>query len=66
MAAAIRHLGVSEVTSCRRRQRVPRDERRSVARLLKQLPKENERLRYAVFDLALDQQIPAQAAWGES
>ena len=63
MADAIRHIGVSEVTFYRWRKEyggLSGDQ----LRRLKELEKENERLRRAVSDLTLDKQILAEAAKG--
>ncbi len=61
MADAIRQTGVSEVTFYRWRKEyggLSGDQ----LRRLKELEKENERLRRAVSDLTLDKQILAEAA----
>ena len=63
MADAIRQTGVSEVTFYRWRKEyggLSGDQ----LRRLKELEKENERLRRAVSDLTLDKQILAEAARG--
>jgi transposase-like protein len=63
MAEAIRQTGVSEVTFYRWRKEyggLSGDQ----LRRLKELEKENERLRRAVSDLTLDKQILAEAARG--
>ena len=63
MADAIRQLGISEVTFYRWRKEyggLSGDQ----LRRLKELEKENERLRRAVSDLTLDKQILAEAARG--
>lgn len=63
MADAIRQIGVSEVTFYRWRKEyggLSGDQ----LRRLKELEKENERLRRAVSDLTLDKQILAEAAKG--
>jgi len=63
MAEAIRQLGVSEVTYYRWRKEyggLSGDQ----LRRLKDLEKENERLRRAVSDLTLDKQILSEAARG--
>ncbi len=63
MAEAIRRVGISEVTFYRWRKEdagMSGDQ----LRRLKDLEKENERLRRAVSDLALDQQILEEAARG--
>lgn len=63
MAEAIRQLGVSEVTYYRwRKEYVGLDG--DQLRRLKDLEKENERLRRAVSDLTLDKQILSEAARG--
>ena len=63
MADAIRQLGISEVTfyRCRKEHRGMSGDQ---LRRLKELEKENERLRRAVSDLTLDKQILAEAARG--
>ena len=61
MADAIRQLGISEITFYRWRKEyggMSGDE----LRRLKELEKENERLRRAVSDLTLDKQILGEAA----
>ena len=63
MAEAIRQLGVSEVTYYRWRKEyggLSGDQ----LRRLKDLEKENERLRCVVSDLTLDKQILSEAARG--
>ena len=63
MSDAIRQIGVSEVTFYRWRKEyggLSGDQ----LRRLKELEKENERLRRAVSDLTLDKQILAEAARG--
>lgn len=63
MADAIRRLGISEVTFYRWRREYGgmSDDQ---PRRLKELQKENERLRRAVSDLTLDKQILSEAAKG--
>ena len=63
MAEAIRQLGISEVTFYRWRKEYVGMSGDQLSRL-KQLEKENERLRRAVADLTLDKQIRAEAARG--
>lgn len=63
MAEAIRHLGVSEVTFYRWRKEYGGLNGDQLRRL-KDLEKENERLRRAVSDLTLDKQILTEAARG--
>ena len=63
MAEAIRQLGISEVTFYRWRNEYGGMSGHQLSRL-KQLEKENERLRRAVADLTLDKQILAEAARG--
>lgn len=63
MADAIRQLGVSEVTFYRWRKEYGGMSGDQMRRL-KDLEKENERLRRAVSDLTLDKQILAEAAKG--
>lgn len=63
MADAIRRLGVSEVTFYRWRKEYGGMNGDQLRRL-KDLEKENERLRRAVSDLTLDKQILAEAAKG--
>jgi putative transposase len=63
MADAIRQLGVSEVTFYRWRKEYGGMSGDQLRRL-KDLEKENERLRRAVSDLTLDKQILAEAARG--
>ena len=63
MADAIRQLGISEVTFCRCR-KVYGGMSGDQLRRLKELEKENERLRRAVSDLTLDKQILKEAARG--
>ena len=60
MAEAIRQLGISEVTFYRWRNEYGGMSGHQLSRL-KQLEKENERLRRAVADLTLDKQILAEA-----
>ena len=63
MADAVRQIGVSELTYYRWRKQyggMSRDQLRQ----LKELRKENERLRKAVSDLTLDQLIVLEAARG--
>ena len=63
MADAVRQIGVSELTFCRWRKQyggMSRDQLRQ----LKDLQKENERLRRAVADLTLDKLILSEAAKG--
>jgi putative transposase len=63
VAAAIRAIGVSEVTHDRWRQEFGGLKSDQVKRL-KALEQENARLRRAVSDLTLDKQILAEAARG--
>ena len=63
MAEAIRQLGISEVTFYRWCKEYGGMSGSQLSRL-KQLEKENERLRHAVADLTLDKQILAEAARG--
>ena len=63
MADAIRQLGISEVTYYRRRKEYGGMSGDQLRRL-KELEKENERLRRAVSDLTLEKQILAEAARG--
>ena len=63
MAEAIRQLGISEVTFYRWRKEYGGMSGDQLRRL-KELEKENERLRRAVSDLTLDKQILAEAARG--
>ena len=63
MADAIRQIGVSEVTFYRWRKEYGGLNGDQLRRL-KELEKENERLRRAVSDLTLDKQILAEAAKG--
>jgi putative transposase len=63
MADAIRQIGVSEVTFYRWRKEYGGLNGDQLRRL-KELEKENERLRRAVSDLTLDKQILAEAARG--
>lgn len=63
MADAIRQLGVSEVTFYRWRKEYGGMSGDQLRRL-KELEKENERLRRAVSDLTLDKQILTEAARG--
>ena len=63
LANAVRQIGVSELTYYRWRKQyggMSRDQ----LRLLKELQKENERLRKAVADLTLDKLILTEAARG--
>ena len=63
MSDAIRQIGVSELTYYRWRKTyggMGTDQLKE----LKQLQKENERLRKAVAELTLDKQIPTEAAKG--
>lgn len=63
IADAIRQIGVSEVTFYRWRKEYGGMKADQLKRL-KELEKENERLRRAVSDLTLDKQILAEAAKG--
>jgi transposase-like protein len=63
MADAIRQLGISEVTFYRWRKEYGGMSGDQLRRL-KELEKENERLRRAVSDLTLDKQILKEAARG--
>lgn len=63
MADAIRQIGVSEVTFYRWR-KVYGGMKADQLKRLKELEKENERLRKAVSDLTLDKLILAEAAKG--
>lgn len=63
MADAIRQLGVSEVTFYRWRREAGGMSGDQLRRL-KELEKENERLRRAISDLTLDKQILSEAAKG--
>ena len=63
MADAIRQLGISEVTFYRWRKEYGGMSGDQLHRL-KELEKENERLRRAVSDLTLDKQILKEAARG--
>ena len=63
MAEAIRQVGVSEVTFYRWRKEHGGLKTDQLKRL-KDLEKENQRLRRAVADLTLDKQILAEAAKG--
>lgn len=63
MADAIRQLGISEVTFYRWRGEYGGMNGDQLRRL-KELEKENERLRRAVSDLTLDKQILSEAAKG--
>ena len=63
MADAIRQIGVSEVTYYRWRKEYGGLKTDQLKRL-KELEKENQRLRRAVADLTLDKQILAEAAKG--
>lgn len=63
MADAVRQIGVTEVTYYRWRKEFGGMSTDQLKRL-KELEKENERLRKAVSDLTLDKQILAEAARG--
>ena len=63
MAVGIRQLGISEVTFYRWRKEYGGMSGDQLRRL-KELEKENERVRRAVSDLTLDKQILAEAARG--
>jgi len=63
MAESIRQLGISEVTFYRWRKEYGGLNGDQLRRL-KELEKENERLRRAVSDLTLDKQILVEAARG--
>lgn len=63
IAGAIREIGVSEVTFYRWRKDYG-GMRADQLKRLKELEKENERLRRAVFDLTLDKLILKEAARG--
>ena len=63
MAGAIRQLGISEVAYYRWRKEYGGMSGDQLRRL-KELEKENERLRRTVSDLTLDKQILAEAARG--
>ena len=63
MAEAVRHIGVTEVTYYRLRKEYGGLKTDQLKRL-KELQKENERLRRAVSDLTLDKLILAEAARG--
>ena len=63
IAGAIREIGVSEVTFYRWRKDYG-GMRADQLKRLKELGKENERLRRAVFDLTLDKLILKEAARG--
>ena len=63
MADAIRQIGVSEVTFYRWRKAYG-GMRADQLKRLKELERENERLRRAVSDLTLDKMILAEAARG--
>ena len=63
IADTIRQIGVSEVTFYRWRKEYGGMKADQLKRL-KELEKENERLRRAVSDLTLDKQILAEAAKG--
>ena len=63
MAESIRKLGISEVTFYRWRREYGGMSGDQLRRL-KELEKENERLRRAVSDLTLDKQILTEAARG--
>ena len=65
MAEAIRQIGVSEVTYYRWRREYG-GMRADQLKRLKELEKENQRLRRAVSDLTLDKLILAEAARGNS
>ena len=65
MAEAIRQIGVSEVTYYRWRREYG-GLRADQLKRLKELEKENQRLRRAVSDLTLDKLILAEAARGNS
>ena len=62
-ADAIRQIGVTEVTYYRWRREYGGMNRKQLKRL-KELEKENQRLRKAVSDLTLDKMILAEAAKG--
>ena len=64
MADAIRHMGISEVTYYRWRKEYGGTSGDQLRRL-KELEKENERLRRAVSDLTLDKQVLKEAAQGD-
>ncbi len=63
VADAVRAIGVSEVTYCRRRQEYGELKSDQIKRM-KELELENSRLRKAVADLTLDKLILAEAARG--
>lgn len=63
MSDAIRQIGVSEITFYRWRKEYGGMKTDQLKRL-KELEKENQRLRRAVADLTLDKQILAEAAKG--
>lgn len=63
MSDAIRQIGVSEITYYRWRKEYGGMKTDQLKRL-KELEKENQRLRRAVADLTLDKQILAEAAKG--
>ena len=63
MADAVRQIGVSELTYYRWRKQYG-GMNRDQLRQLKELQKENERLRKAVADLTLDKLILSEAARG--
>jgi transposase-like protein len=63
VAAAVRAIGVTEVTYYRWRQEYGGLKTNQVKRM-KELELENQRLRKAVADLTLDKQILAEAARG--
>ena len=63
MSDAIRQIGVSELTFYRWRKKYG-GMRTDQLKELKQLQKENERLRRAVAELTLDKQILTEAAKG--
>ena len=65
MAEAIRQIGVSEVTYYRWRREYG-GMRADQLKRLKELEKENQRLRRAVSDLTLDKLILTEAARGNS
>jgi len=63
MGDAVRQIGVSELT-CYRWRKQYGGMNRDQLRELKELQKENERLRKAVADLTLDKLILSEAVWG--
>ena len=63
MAEAVRQIGVTEQTYYRWRKQYGGMNRKQLKRL-KELEKENQRLRKAVSDLTLDKMILAEAAKG--